>query len=159
MYKAGNTAAALRPQGYLPVSLKQITSGLILRCLLSCRVLKQLRIDFVRRKLHVPNHGTTDKTILDREHVRILLCIRNAYICKLDVQVLVHRMQSTADTQIILQLYNDIFSHKGLEEGVEQHSYRAGFPVFGRRAVLASVLLAVSNYHSILLFQDTLCNF
>ena len=52
--------------------------------------------------LNVPHYGPSDKTIPHRQHVGVLFWVCHLDVVQFDVQVLIHRMQDTCDTQIIL---------------------------------------------------------
>ena len=49
------------------------------------------------------------------------MAIHHCYVCHLDVEVLIHRMKSSANTQIVLQFNDHILAYQALEEREEQH--------------------------------------
>ena len=72
-----------------------------------------------------PDNTTPDEAVLDTEHVGILIRVSHTDVCELDVEILVHGVQSATDGEIILQLHNHVLTHQGLEERVEQHDVAA----------------------------------
>lgn len=67
--------------------------------LLAARVLEQLRVHVVRRQLHVAHDGAADEAVLHGEHVRMALRVRHRDVVELHVEVLVHRVQRSADAE------------------------------------------------------------
>jgi len=53
-------------------------------------------------------------------HVRVLVLIDNAGVLELDVEVLIDRVKSSSNCQIILQLYRHFFPYQILEIRKEQ---------------------------------------
>ena len=70
----------------------------------------------------LPDDGSPDKAVLDREHVRVLLRIGDRDVGELDVEVLVDRVEGAADGEVVLQLDHDVLADQGLEERVEEHN-------------------------------------
>lgn len=66
-------------------------------------VLQQLRVHFVGRQLNVTNHRSSDEAVFDSQHVRVFVRIRHTDVGQFDVQILIDRMQSAANGQIVLQ--------------------------------------------------------
>lgn len=67
--------------------------------------------------------------------MRILQFLDHRNVVELDVQVLIHALQSASDGDVILELDSDLMIHQRLEEAEEQHfgvtasmgvCYRAG---------------------------------
>lgn len=52
-------------------------------------------------------------------HVRILFFVDNFDIVEFDVEILVDGMKLSLESQVVLQLDDDVMSHQGLEEGKE----------------------------------------
>lgn len=50
------------------------------------------------------------------------LCFQYCDVCQLEIEVLINTMQRSCDFEIILQFENHIFTHKTLEERVEEHN-------------------------------------
>ena len=70
----------------------------------------------------LPDDGSPDEAVLDREHVRVLLRVGDRDVGELDVEVLVDRVEGAADGEVVLQLDHDVLADQGLEERVEEHN-------------------------------------
>lgn len=73
--------------------------------------------------------------------MRVLVKVQNFDIVKLDVEVLIHRLQDTADADVILEFNSDGLVRKGLEEaGVDVWLARLRLIMLRRRRVVEGYL-------------------
>ena len=98
----------------LPLSRLRL-SGLFAR-----GVLQQRCVAFFGGQLDVPHHGAANEAVLDGQHVRIFLGIRHGNVRQFDVEILVHRMKSSMNGQVVLQLDHHVLAHEGLQGGQER---------------------------------------
>jgi len=61
-----------------------------------------------------------DEAVLDRQQMRVLLFVDHVDIVQLDVQILIDRVQRTADGDVVLELDDHLLVGERLEERVEQ---------------------------------------
>ena len=71
---------------------------------------------------NIPDDGSPDEAVLDREHVRVFLGVGDGDVRELDVEVLVDRVERAADGKVVLQLDHDVLADQGLEERVKEHN-------------------------------------
>jgi hypothetical protein len=62
----------------------------------------------------------TNETVLDRQQVWMTLLIDNTNVMQLDVQILIDRVQSATNRNVILEFDDDLLVGESLEERVEQ---------------------------------------
>lgn len=66
------------------------------------------------------HHVPADEAVLDRQQMRVLLFVDHVDIVQLDVQILIDRVQRTADGDVVLELDDHLLVGERLEERVEQ---------------------------------------
>lgn len=75
------------------------------------RVLQQLCVYLLGRQLNVADNTAANETVADGSEVRMLVRVYHLHVVQLDVEVLVDRVESAAQTDVILQL-----DHYGLTD-------------------------------------------
>ena len=63
---------------------------LVLSSFLPGGVLQEVGVYLVPGQLDIPHHAATDETVLDAQHVGILVGVSHADVCQLYIEVLVH---------------------------------------------------------------------
>ena len=56
-------------------------------------VLQQVSVHLVPGQLDISHHAATDETVLDTQHVGILVGVSHADVCQLYIEVLIHLKQ------------------------------------------------------------------
>ena len=63
---------------------------LVLSSFLPGGVLQEVGVHLVPGQLHIAHHAATDETVLDTQHVGILVGVGHADICQLYIEVLIN---------------------------------------------------------------------
>ena len=66
---------------------------LVLSSFLPGGVLQEVSVHLVPRQLDISHHAATDETVLDAQHVGILVGVSHADVCQLYIEVLIHLQQ------------------------------------------------------------------
>lgn len=104
----------------------------------NCTYLKLITIELARNiesdTVNSPNNRSPNETVLDTQHVRVLLGVCHADVCELDVEVLIHTVKCPSNAEsrkvaansqydckqnsreVIFQFDDDILSNQRLEE-------------------------------------------
>lgn len=69
-------------------------------------------VDLIGWELHVPDDGSADEAVFDRDHMWKSFWIGDGDIGQLHVEILIDRVQSSADTQIIFELHDNVLSYE-----------------------------------------------
>ena len=66
---------------------------LVLSSFLPGGVLQEVGVHLVPGQLDISHHAATDETVLDAQHVGILVGVSDADVCQLYIEVLIHLQQ------------------------------------------------------------------
>lgn len=70
--------------------------------------------------MDIANNASTNEYVLDRAQVRVFDLFNHSDIVQLDVQVLIHALEGTANGDIVLKLYCDFAVDERFEEAIER---------------------------------------
>jgi len=79
-----------------------------------------------RGDLYVPDDGSANKAILQRQQLRVPFGLHDLHVQQLDVQVLVHAVKRPGHDDVVLQFDGYFFSDQSLEERVENLPKKRG---------------------------------
>lgn len=85
-------------------------------------VFQESSVHLTCRQVHVSHHAASYEHILHRAQMWIFALFQHLNVVQLDVQILVDRLEGTADRDVVLELHGHSVVRKGLEEAVGEVS-------------------------------------